>query len=151
MAIDTDIRAMNLKDVPLGQRLKDAAGWNQIPSDWQRLLVFDPASCFVAEWDKQPVALDPSSGYILLDAAFSDHQGQTVFLDVPLPNRLAMQWAVARGLRIHRQFLRMVRGHPAADRLLLTRKIWLLGTRTAMSSRGGFIAQPRLSYITTRL
>jgi GNAT superfamily N-acetyltransferase len=263
------IRVMNLDDVPLGCRLNDAAGWNQRPADWQRLLAFEPAGCFVAEWDGRPVgttcvtrfetiawismvlvdaehrgrgigtqlmryalawldergaqtvrldatalgrpvyeklgfvgeyevarwegaavggglgpeitwaadshlkaitaldhqatgtprgpllarlfaerpegmrvavdrgrisgysgirpggrawqigplvALDVSSGSALLDAAFSDHQGQTVFLDVPLPNRPAMQWAEARGLRIGRQFLRMTRGRPVADR-----------------------------------
>ncbi len=263
------IRVMNLEDVPLGCRLKDAAGWNQSRADWQRLLALEPAGCFVAEWAGRPVgttcvtrfdaiawismvlvdaehrgrgigtqlvrhalawldecgartvrldatelgrpvyeklgcvgeyevarwegtagggrlgpeitlaadshlepitaldhqatgtrrgpllarlfaerpqgmrvvvaqgrisgfsgvraggrawqigpvvALDASSGSALLDTAFSDHQGQTVFLDVPLPNRPAMQWAEARGLRMGRQFLRMVRGRPVADR-----------------------------------
>ena len=263
------IRVMDLNDLPLGCRLNDAVGWNQLPADWQRLLAIEPAGCFVAECDGQPVgttcvtrfdtiawismvlvdpayrgrgigtqlmrhalawldrcgahtvrldatalgcpvyeklgfvgeyevarwegvaaggrlgleitmaaeshlesiraldrqatgtprgpllarlfaerpqamrvavtqgqltgysgvrpgrrarqvgpvvALDASSGSALLDAAFSDHQGQTVFLDVPLPNRPAMQWAEARGLRIQRQFLRMVRGRPIADR-----------------------------------
>ena len=62
------------------------------------------------------VALDASSGSALLDAAFFDHQGEPVFLDVPLPNQLAMQWAEVRGLRIQRQFLRMVRGEPIDDR-----------------------------------
>ncbi len=272
------IRIMDLNDVPLGCRLKDAAGWNQLPADWQRLLVLEPAGCFVAEWDGQAVgttgvtrfdtiawismvlvdpayrgrgigtqlmrhaiawldqcgvrtvrldatalgrlvyeklgfvgeyevarwegrsvgfrpaspegglkptlqvmlaadshleaitaldyqatgtprspllarlfaerpqamrvavtqgritgfsstrlggrarqvgpviAEDASSGSALLDAAFSDQLGETVFLDVPLPNRPATQWAEARGLSIQRQFLRMVRGQPIADR-----------------------------------
>jgi hypothetical protein len=35
---------------------------------------------------------------------------------VPLPNQPAMEWAEARGLRIQRQFVRMVRGRPIADR-----------------------------------
>jgi len=263
------IRIMALDDLPLGCDLNDFAGWNQSLLDWQRLLTLEPAGCFVAEWDGQPVgttcttrfdtiawismvlvdaafrgrgigtqlmrhaiawldqcgvrtvrldatalgrpvyeklgfsaeyevarwegmavggemgrgitlaidshleaisaldcqvtgtprgrlltrlfaerpqamrvavtqgsitgfsgvrlggrarqvgpvvALDASSGSGLLDAAISDHQGQTVFLDVPLPNRPAMQWAEARRLRIQRQFLRMVRGRPVADR-----------------------------------
>ncbi len=62
------------------------------------------------------IAEDASSGSALLDAAFSDQLGETVFLDVPLPNRPATQWAEARGLSIQRQFLRMVRGQPIADR-----------------------------------
>ena len=263
------IRVMNLDDLPLGCRLKETAGWNQCHADWQRLLALEPAGCFVAEWDGQPVgtacvtrfdtiawismvlvdaahrgrgigtqlmrhalawldqrgtrtvrldatalgrpvyeklgflgqydvarwegkavggelrpeitfaaeshleaisvldheatgtprgpllarlfterprgmrvavaqgrvtgfsgvrpggrawqvgpvvALDASSGSALLDAAFFDHQGQSVFLDVPLPNRPAMQRAEARGLRVQRQFLRMARGRPLADR-----------------------------------
>jgi GNAT superfamily N-acetyltransferase len=263
------IRAMNLDDVPLGCRLNDAAGWNQLPSDWQRLLALEPAGCFVAEWHGQSVgttcvtrfntiawismvlvdaaqrgrgigtqlmrhaiawldqcgtqtvrldatalgrpvyeklgfvgeyevtrwegtaaggkltpeaawavdsdleaitaldwqatgtprgpllarlfadrphgmrvaaargritgfchvrpgvrarqigpviALDASTGFALLEAAFLDQQGQAVFLDVPSPNRQAMQWAETRGLRIQRQFLRMVRGRPVGDR-----------------------------------
>ncbi|MGO9107676.1 MAG: GNAT family N-acetyltransferase [Thermoguttaceae bacterium] len=61
------------------------------------------------------IALDASSGCALLDAVLSEHQGQTMFLDVPLRNRPATQWAEARGLCIQRQFLRMVRGQPVAD------------------------------------
>jgi GNAT superfamily N-acetyltransferase len=268
------IREMNLDDVPLGCRLNDAAGWNQLPADWQRLLAMEPAGCFLAEWDGQPVgttcvtrfetiawismvlvdaahrgrgigtqlmrhalawldrcgtrtvrldatplgrpvyeklgfvggyevarwegtaaggdlrpeitpaaeshleaitaldhqatgtprgpllarlfaerpqtmrvagaqgrvagysvvrpggrarqigpvvALETSSGLALLDAAISGHHGQTVFLDVPLPNRPAMHWAEARGLHVQRQFLRMARGQPVADR---PERIW---------------------------
>ena len=62
------------------------------------------------------IGQDESSGVALLHAAFSDHQGQTVFLDVPLPNRPAMQWAESHGLQIQRRFLRMFRGRPVADR-----------------------------------
>ncbi len=285
------IREMNLDDVPLGCRLNDAAGWNQLPADWQRLLALEPAGCFLAEWDGQPVgttcvtrfetiawismvlvdaahrgrgigtqlmrhalawldrcgtrtvwldatplgrpvyeklgfvggyevarwegtavssrhtpcavrngtrrvpttdlatpitpaaeshleaitaldhqatgtprgpllarlfaerpqalrvavaqgrvagysvvrpggrawqigpvvALEASSGLALLDAAISGHQGQTVLLDVPLPNRPAVHWAEARGLHVERQFLRMARGQPIADR---PERIW---------------------------
>lgn len=32
------LRPMTLADVPLGMRLKGAAGWNQTPQDWQMLL-----------------------------------------------------------------------------------------------------------------
>jgi len=262
------IRAMNVDDLPLGCRLSGAAGWNQLPADWQRLLLLDPAGCFVAEWQGQPVgttcvtrfdtiawismvlvdaahrgqgigtqlmrhalawldqcetrtvrldatalgrpvyeklgfvgeyevarwegtagegelapeirwasdahleaiaaldwqasgtprrtllarllaerpggmrvtkaqeritgfrgvrsgvrawqigpviARDASAGAALLAASFFDHQGQAVFLDVPVSNRPAMQWAEARGLRVQRKFLRMVRGQPVAD------------------------------------
>jgi hypothetical protein len=59
--------------------------------------------------------LGAASGCALLDAVFFDHQDQEVFLDVPLMNQMAMQWAATRGLRVQRQFLRMVRGKPVAD------------------------------------
>ena len=43
------IRQMRDADIPGAMRLKHAAGWNQTPSDWQRLLRLEPEGCFVAE------------------------------------------------------------------------------------------------------
>jgi GNAT superfamily N-acetyltransferase len=43
------IRAMTVADIPLGMRLKEQAGWNQVASDWRRLLDLQPDGCFVAE------------------------------------------------------------------------------------------------------
>ena len=45
------IRQMGDADIPAAMRLKHAAGWNQTPGDWQRLLRLEPAGCFVAEGD----------------------------------------------------------------------------------------------------
>lgn len=42
-------RLMTAKDIPDGMRLKDIAGWNQTPGDWQRFLSASPDGCFVAE------------------------------------------------------------------------------------------------------
>ncbi len=50
------IRRMTLGDVALGMRLKEQAGWNQIPADWHRFLALQPEGCFVAQWDDRPVA-----------------------------------------------------------------------------------------------
>ena len=50
------IRAMTSCDIPLGMRLKDQAGWNQIPADWRRFLDLEPEGCFVALWEDRPVA-----------------------------------------------------------------------------------------------
>jgi GNAT superfamily N-acetyltransferase len=50
-----EIRLMNARDLPLGMRLKDQAGWNQTEADWRRLLDLQPAGCFVAELDGVPV------------------------------------------------------------------------------------------------
>ncbi len=48
------IRAMTFADIPLGTRLKDQAGWNQVEADWRRLLDLQPDGCFVAELDSVP-------------------------------------------------------------------------------------------------
>src|SRR6516225_9905811 len=45
------IRPMTAADLALGLRLSEAAGWNQIPADWQRFLDLQLDGCFVAEFD----------------------------------------------------------------------------------------------------
>jgi len=45
------IRQMTQRDLPLGMRLKEQAGWNQTLSDWQRIVDLEPDGCFVAEYD----------------------------------------------------------------------------------------------------
>src|SRR5438094_7966425 len=45
------LRLMTEADIPAGMRLKELAGWNQTPSDWERFLRASPAGCFVAELD----------------------------------------------------------------------------------------------------
>src|SRR5262245_16769871 len=42
---------MTAADVPLGMRLKEQAGWNQVEKDWLRFLDLEPGGCFVAELD----------------------------------------------------------------------------------------------------
>jgi GNAT superfamily N-acetyltransferase len=44
----TAIRKMTHDDVPLGMRLKEQAGWNQLPADWHRFIDLEPTGCFVA-------------------------------------------------------------------------------------------------------
>ncbi len=43
------LRRMTMQDVPAGMRLKEIAGWNQTPADWERFLSASPDGCFVAE------------------------------------------------------------------------------------------------------
>jgi GNAT superfamily N-acetyltransferase len=45
------IRAMTIDDIPVGLRLKEQAGWNQLAADWRRLLDLQPDGCFLAEMD----------------------------------------------------------------------------------------------------
>ena len=42
-------------DIDFGMRLKTAAGWNQRPADWKRLIRLEPEGCFVLENDGVPV------------------------------------------------------------------------------------------------
>jgi GNAT superfamily N-acetyltransferase len=49
------IHAMTAADIPLGMRLKQQAGWNQLEADWRRCLDLEPAGCFVAQLDDAPV------------------------------------------------------------------------------------------------
>src|SRR5262245_62056873 len=46
---------MRAGDVSLGMRLKQQAGWNQVPADWRRFRALEPEGCFVAELDGVPV------------------------------------------------------------------------------------------------
>lgn len=45
------LRLMTAADIPLGMRLKEQAGWNQLEADWRRCLNLQPDGCFVAERD----------------------------------------------------------------------------------------------------
>jgi ribosomal protein S18 acetylase RimI-like enzyme len=47
------LRTMTKADVPAGMRLKEIAGWNQTPADWERFLNASPDGCFVAEVNGQ--------------------------------------------------------------------------------------------------
>jgi ribosomal protein S18 acetylase RimI-like enzyme len=43
------LRLMTPRDVLMGLRLKEQAGWNQTEADWRRCLELQPDGCFVAE------------------------------------------------------------------------------------------------------
>jgi GNAT superfamily N-acetyltransferase len=51
------IRLMTAGDVPLGLRLCEQAGWNQMEADWQRCLELQPDGCFVAEYEGVPCGI----------------------------------------------------------------------------------------------
>jgi predicted N-acetyltransferase YhbS len=50
-----NLRLMTSADVSAGTRLKDIAGWNQTPADWERFLQASPDGCFVAETEGRVV------------------------------------------------------------------------------------------------
>src|SRR5262245_32370282 len=72
------IRALTAADIPTGMRLKEQAGWNQLESDWRRLLELQPDGCFLAEHEGRAVGTVTTCRFggvawiamMLVDAAF---------------------------------------------------------------------------------
>lgn len=62
------------------------------------------------------VARNAAAGHALLEAATHAHAGQPIFLDLPVDNRPAGQWAQSHGLRVQRPLTRMRRGDAIHDR-----------------------------------
>ena len=50
-------------DIPFGMQLKDEAGWNQLPDDWDRFLAHDPDGAFVAFEEGTPVGTVTTTRY----------------------------------------------------------------------------------------
>jgi GNAT superfamily N-acetyltransferase len=53
---DATIRLLRTSDIGGAIRLSRAAGWNQLPSDWERLLILEPDGCFTLEASGQVAA-----------------------------------------------------------------------------------------------
>ncbi len=47
----SDIRLLVQTDIPGAVRLSEAAGWNQLAADWERLLHLEPSGCFGIDID----------------------------------------------------------------------------------------------------
>lgn len=54
MSDHIELCRMEPGDISFGMTLKDLAGWNQLPLDWQRFQEFEPDGCFVARCDGRP-------------------------------------------------------------------------------------------------
>jgi len=65
------------------------------------------------------IAMTEEAGRVLCNWGLSRCAGQPVFMDVPIQNRAAIEWASARGLVEQRQFTRMFRGDPAEEDVAL--------------------------------
>ena len=50
------MRFLTVDDVPAVCTLSDAAGWNQTPDDWRRIIELEPFGCFGVETDGKLVA-----------------------------------------------------------------------------------------------
>lgn len=51
-----EIRNLRWEDIPAAMRLCQAASWNQIPQDWERLLELEPEGCFAIEDEGEVVS-----------------------------------------------------------------------------------------------
>src|SRR5687767_9910723 len=50
------MRLLTSADVPQALELSAAAGWNQTPADWERMIELEPRGCFGIEADNRLVA-----------------------------------------------------------------------------------------------
>ncbi len=57
------LRVMTAADIPAGMRLKEIAGWNQMPADWERFLGASPEGCFTAESEGRVVGTAATMTY----------------------------------------------------------------------------------------
>ena len=91
------LRLMMARDVPLGMRLKEQAGWNQIEADWRRCLQLQPDGCFVAEREGVAVGTVTTCIFgsiawiamVLVDAAVRGQGIGRTLLDHALPSWMA--------------------------------------------------------------
>ena len=58
-----ELRRLELGDLSAADGLRQAAGWNQTPADWRRLLALDPQGCFAAVDQKQLVGTATTSSF----------------------------------------------------------------------------------------
>jgi len=54
---------LEVNDIAFGMTLKDLAGWNQLPVDWERFREYEPDGCFVARCDGRPAGTVTTSAY----------------------------------------------------------------------------------------
>jgi GNAT superfamily N-acetyltransferase len=63
MSASCEIGRLERGDIPFGMTLKDLAGWNQLPVDWERFLQFQPEGCFLARCDGRPAGTATTIAY----------------------------------------------------------------------------------------
>lgn len=61
--ITVKVRRMTEADIDFGMELKNTAGWNQVPADWDRLIALEPEGCFVATINGQSVGTATTTSY----------------------------------------------------------------------------------------
>ncbi len=90
---------------------------------WERRICgFAVARPGARAWQIGPCLGDADAGALLIQDAWSRYGGKPVFLDVPLPNQHAVEFAQRTGLTVQRRLLRMGRGERVVERL---DELWL--------------------------
>jgi ribosomal protein S18 acetylase RimI-like enzyme len=57
------LRPLRFEDLSVADELRHAAGWNQTPADWRRLLSLDPEGCFAAVDQDKVVGTATTTSY----------------------------------------------------------------------------------------
>ena len=57
------IQPLTTDDIPAAMRLVEAAGWNQVTTDWQRVIGYQPWGCYKAIIDDRLVGTVTSTSY----------------------------------------------------------------------------------------
>jgi ribosomal protein S18 acetylase RimI-like enzyme len=89
----THLRKMTYADIGFGMKLKAAAGWNQLPADWKRLIDLEPEGCFVLESKAEPVGTVTTTlyerrlawiGMVLVSPEHRRHGFGTILLEMAM-------------------------------------------------------------------
>lgn len=62
-ACEIELRLLEMRDLAGAMRLKELARWNQMESDWRRLLRLEPRGCFCASLDGRLVGTTTTTTY----------------------------------------------------------------------------------------
>lgn len=95
------IRKLTEDDLPAAMRLSRQAGWNQIRSDWQRLLDLNPENCFAGIVDDELVATatlvtyDDDVGWIGMVLVDENHRRRGFGMEI---FEQALETAIDRGI-----------------------------------------------------
>lgn len=60
---ELQIEPLTTDDISAAMRLVEAAGWNQVPGDWQRVIQYQPWGCFKAAVDNRLIGTVTSTSY----------------------------------------------------------------------------------------
>ncbi|MBU0609526.1 MAG: GNAT family N-acetyltransferase [Armatimonadetes bacterium] len=63
MSENTHMCRMEVGDIAFGMSLKEIAGWNQLPVDWERFQEYEPDGCFVVRCDGRPAGTVTTIAY----------------------------------------------------------------------------------------